>query len=208
MPKLLDVWRLRHLTLFGKIAIIKSLAIPSLIFSATMLTTPTDVVKQINKLLYGFIGKKHDRISRKTLIAPLEEGGLGMIDIQSQFDALKAAWVPHFLKDFQQEVPWTFLADKYFNCVGPNKLILNMTFLNPKAFYPLTTLPMFYQEIILSFNKNKYTCKPTPENVQNQLCIAKPTHFWLIFNAESNGQVCFLSSFQSALTRQVRNWVV
>ena len=81
MQKLLDNWRKRDLTLFGKVSIVKSLAIPKLIFSATMLDIPDAMIKQINKIIYNFIWNGRDRICRKTLIGKIEDGGINMIDI-------------------------------------------------------------------------------------------------------------------------------
>ena len=65
-------------------------------------------------LFYDFIwnGKK-DKIKRKTLCKPLEEGGLNMIDVNVFIESLKVTWIRKlFKKDkcewmalFKEDVP-------------------------------------------------------------------------------------------------------
>ena len=53
--KKLQSWKKRDLTLFGKIAVLKQLAIPKILFSASMLYTPEDIVKDISSMFYDFL---------------------------------------------------------------------------------------------------------------------------------------------------------
>ena len=48
-------------------------------------------IDQLKRLCFTFIWGKRDRIRRNTLIAPVSEGGINMLDIESFFLALKAA---------------------------------------------------------------------------------------------------------------------
>ena len=82
-------WQKRKLTLFGKVTVIKSLLIPQLLFSAHFLDIPIGYIKEVNKVFYKFLWNSHDRIKRNTLIADINEGGIQMVDIESQFEALK-----------------------------------------------------------------------------------------------------------------------
>ena len=59
IQKLLQSWKTRKLTLFGKCLIINSLAISKLVYAATLLTTPGDeFIKDINKMIFNFIWNK------------------------------------------------------------------------------------------------------------------------------------------------------
>ncbi len=168
MQKLTDVWRKRNLTLFGKITILKTLAIPSLVFTASMLPIPDPITKDINKILFNFVWKKRDRIKRRTLFASTKQGGLNMIDIESHFSALKAAWIPRLLAD--QNSNWSFIGNEYLNQFGPFFLVLNMSFDNIKSFRPLEKIPKFYQEIIIAFNKSKtFKIPQRKSEIHNQL---------------------------------------
>lgn len=110
------------MTIFGKIQIIKSLAISSITYTASCCIAPSDVVTKLNKILFSFIWGKLERIRRETLISPKTQGGANMIDIQSQFEALKAAWVPRIICNGNEH--WKELPLKYINRLGQDFYIL------------------------------------------------------------------------------------
>ena len=66
----LKQWQHRKLSLIGKITVIKSYALPKLIYPLTVLPSPPDdQMKQINDSMYAFLwNKKPDKIKRKTII--------------------------------------------------------------------------------------------------------------------------------------------
>ena len=98
MKNILNSWSARRLTLLGKIAIIKSLAISQIVYALSSLLTPKCLLKEINYLLYEFLWDgKGDKIKRTQIINKYDEGGLKMIDIESFSKALKAKWVVNYL---------------------------------------------------------------------------------------------------------------
>ena len=44
-------------------------------------------------------GKKRDRIKRHILIGTIEQGGIGIIDIDSKFKAAKASWISRIIDE-------------------------------------------------------------------------------------------------------------
>ena len=78
---------------------IKTLALPKLIYSASITEIPHGISKQIEKLIYKLIWKSKDRIKRNYIMNTIANGGLNMIDIEFRFLALKAAWVARILQD-------------------------------------------------------------------------------------------------------------
>ena len=74
----------RALTLFGKVIIIKSLAIAKIIFTAMCLPISDHVVKLIDQKIFRYLWGKRDRIKRKVVVNRIEAGGLNMIDFKSQ----------------------------------------------------------------------------------------------------------------------------
>ena len=92
--KLIDNWRIRKLTIFGRVLICKTLALPKLVYAASLLPIPNGIVKRINKILFNFIWGCKDRVRRKTVINRVRDGGLQMLDVENHFLALKGAWVP------------------------------------------------------------------------------------------------------------------
>ena len=56
MENTLSNWRSRHLSIIGKITVLKSLIIPKLVFVTTNTSIPsTEIIKYVNRLLYNFI---------------------------------------------------------------------------------------------------------------------------------------------------------
>jgi hypothetical protein len=75
--------------------LLKTLALPILVQSLTVLPNPPDsVLNDIEKIFYKFLwnGKK-DKIKRSIIINEYEEGGLKMPNIQSFYRALKMSWL-------------------------------------------------------------------------------------------------------------------
>ena len=61
----LDMWKMRDLTLFGRVLIVKSLGISQLIYSASNVDVPNYVISTAKKRLFSFLWKnKRDKIKR------------------------------------------------------------------------------------------------------------------------------------------------
>ena len=99
IEKLLKSWSFRNLTLLGKIAVIKSLAIPKLVHLFQTLPNPTNAqLIKLNTQLYKFIwNNKPDKISRKIIVRDIPEGGLRMCHIPSFVKSLKIMWLRSLL---------------------------------------------------------------------------------------------------------------
>ena len=165
MQKLLDCWRSRDLTLFGKITIIKCLALSKLVHSAQNTEYPEEIGKNITKMFFDFIWNKNDRIKRATVIAPIEKGGLNMVDIESFFLSLKATWMDRIFSDTQNT--WSSIIKKYLEDIAPLCLLRNMK-LNSLLQSPfIKRVPKFYQQVFIGYTKSKIIIKPT--NIQELL---------------------------------------
>ena len=70
VKSLLNSWIYRDLTYLGKITVIKSLALPILIQSLTVLPNPPDdILKEIESTFFSFLwNKKPDKVKRKVII--------------------------------------------------------------------------------------------------------------------------------------------
>ncbi len=150
----LETWQRRNLTIFGKSLIIKNLALSKIIYTMSILTTPENVLKEVEKIIFKFLWGTKDRIKRKTLIGLKEKGGIKMIDIESKDRALKASWVQRLLQNFSNNK--TFL-DRYIKHTGYNtELLLKTNSRNADWFVDKLNLPRFWAEVISNFNKCKY----------------------------------------------------
>ena len=166
LQKLLRSWQHRNLTLFGKIIVLKALALPKLVYSATLLPIPNNVIKDITKICYSYLWIK-ERVRRNTIIGDLEEGGANMLDVESHFKALKANWVSRIL--LSNDRLWAVFARFYCNYFGKDYLVLNMSFKNVAMFPAIKAIPEFYQEIIIYYNECKTPLRLNESNIHDQL---------------------------------------
>ena len=126
----LEKWKTRDLTLFGKVCVIKTLALPEMTHIISCCPLPNNFVKELNKILFNFIWGQRDRIKRNVLIANVEKGGVGMVDLESYCLSLKAAWITRILQ--ADQCTWSFLGRKYLNAFGSNMLALDFSFDKPE----------------------------------------------------------------------------
>jgi len=91
----LDLWRARDLTPFGRVLIIKSLALSQLVYSASNLNVPQEITPIIKAKLFTFLWKnKNDKIKREGLYQDRDKGGIRMIDVETMIKVLRLAWIP------------------------------------------------------------------------------------------------------------------
>ena len=156
LRNLLECWKSkRNLTLFGKVQVIKCLAMAGLIYTATHCILPDNVVTEINKELYAFLWGKSEKIKRQILINNITDGGIGMIDVQSQFEALKASWMTRLLHNpLNVEIHWAEIPIHYLNKLGNNMYVARTNCCESDT---LTKIPKFYQEVVKAYSKMNYT---------------------------------------------------
>jgi hypothetical protein len=155
IKKLVESWNRRNLTIFGKISIIKQLAMPKVLFSASMLSVPEGVIKELDTIFFNFIWGKKDKIKRSVLINDINCGGLKMVDVESLFLSVKASWVVRLLNANEDEV-WTMVAHHLLNFIpNDDAFLLKLHMTDRNALICMNKLPTFYQEVIIAFNKAK-----------------------------------------------------
>ena len=112
LQKLLQSWNHRYLTPIGKIAVIKTLALPKL--NHLFLTLPSPgktMLKSIEDMFFKFIWSgKPDKIKRSTLTHDFLDGGLRMTNIYNFINALKLTWIRRFYNVHTNVSPWANLA--------------------------------------------------------------------------------------------------
>ena len=145
LKQTLSNWKRRNLTMIGKISIIKTLSVSKLVFSAQNTSIPEGKVSEINSILFKFLWPNKESLKRKTLILPMEEGGLNMVDIESFFNSLQARWINRIVESNEN---WAYIGNKLIDNYVPHKLLLKTSELNNDY---IQTLPDFYQQIVYSF---------------------------------------------------------
>ena len=174
VKKLFKIWLQRMITPLGRVAILKSLILSKLIHLWILLPNPPDhFVNDLQKECFRFVWNgKQDRISRKSTIKDIRNGGLNVPDIKNYMIALKLTWIRKLNATNQKmNFFWTELypfLDR-LECYGPRFLSLNVkgnsfwtdTFkayiffsrIKPNSIIEVLSEPVFYNENIKIGNK-------------------------------------------------------
>ena len=90
IKKFINIWSSRGLSIYGKVTITKSFLIPKFVYVCSLLPTPKEIVIKLNQLLFKFLWKGTDKVTRVSVINDYENGGLKMIDLESMVKSLRA----------------------------------------------------------------------------------------------------------------------
>ena len=92
LRRTLDMWSGRHLSLRGKVLIVKVLGLSKLDHVARVLIVPKNVIAKVNSLVWKFVWSgKIELVKRETCLLPRAMGGLGMVDFGVRVRALRIA---------------------------------------------------------------------------------------------------------------------
>ena len=98
--KALNLWSTRNLTFYGRVTIIKSLALPKLVHLFTSLPNPPAcIINRIQGLCFSFLWKNTEKIKRTVLYNDYCEGGLKVPNIELFCQTLKISWMKHLFSD-------------------------------------------------------------------------------------------------------------
>ena len=171
LQKVLHVWGMRFLSLYGKIILFKSLAFSKIIYIASMATVPADIIKMLESIHKDFVwDKKRPNIKHLSLIRDYKYGGLKDIDIPSKFKSLHLNWLNRlFDNNFH---PWKQIPLFHFNRVSKNFQLFHPNLCVPKDM--LNTIPIFYRNMV---------------NFWQEISFSPPTNACMVFSES----LCFNS---------------
>ena len=92
IEKLFNTWKKSDLTFLGKNNVIKA-CYSEAHSKCSDYSSQKIYIDRLKRLCFTFIWGKRDRIRRNTLIAPVNEDGLNMLDIESFFSSIKSSMV-------------------------------------------------------------------------------------------------------------------
>ena len=100
LEKLFDVYSMFNLSLVGKLTVIKTLALPKLVYLLSVLPTPSDTIFNILETkINNFIWKGKERISQKQLQKDISNGGLNLTNLRMFNKALKLTWIKRLVQN-------------------------------------------------------------------------------------------------------------
>ena len=163
MNTIINIWKSRNLDLKGRITILKTLIVPQINFLLSMIYIPEQVLKKIDKILFEYLwNSKPAKNKRSTIIALINEGGMGMIDI---YDSSIAKWKTIML----------------------NTMKTDLHKLNRKYIYNISKIPHFYQQVLEAW-KQVSNFKPTgnSEILNEWLCTTMKSKLEIIDILDDN----------------------
>ena len=94
MNFIINIWKSHSLSLKGKKTIIKTLMLPQINFHFSMIPISEQILKKIDKILFDYLwNSKPAKIKQSTIIAPVAEGGMGMVDVYNIHHSSKISWI-------------------------------------------------------------------------------------------------------------------
>ena len=150
LQKTLSVWSRRDLSIYGRINIVKTLALSKLVFISSVMEIPRNFAAEVNKMVLDFIWKQKPAKTKKTtLVKTKSDGGLGMKDFVLFDKALKLIWVKRLCSN--SDGPWKYIPNSFLSTVGGTELFqcnYSYNLLDLKG-----PLPEFYNQIIRHWQK-------------------------------------------------------
>ena len=147
--KTLNLWRLRNLSLLGRIQIAKTFLFSKFQYFWSNNTVPKEFLRRLNKILFTFIWNgRRERIKRIILMQELFKGGLNAPHVESIIHTSRISWMRRFLNT--EDRPWKILFHYNMEKICPNlNILLNSNIDLSK--YSTDNIPLFYLEILKSY---------------------------------------------------------
>ena len=162
---LLNKWKKRQLTPFGKITVIKTLALSKITHLFMSIPDPSNTfLRELDQMLFYFLWNyKPSKIKRKVVCKSYMEGGLKMVDVYSFLSTMKLNWMKRiFLSKDQYEItvamyPCIENVKNYGNCFSKDlcKNIQNL----------------FWSDVLKHFYALQLKCMPNNVNEFNSECL-------------------------------------
>ena len=169
LEHMLSAWTKRNLTVVGRINIIKTLGISKLLYNASILDVPENIIKEVDKIIFKFIWKnKSEKVKRKVMYGGYDQGGLRVSDFRSQVAAYKLKWFRRLYEKNDGDVEkWKILPLLYFENIGPLIVTANLSKV------PLClNIPPFYNSVayaIQRFNESQLAIPVNYNSIMEQI---------------------------------------
>ena len=117
MKNLLNLWKPRNLTLYGRITILKSLGLSKLVYNTSVLTFPVTFMASVKRTICDFVWNGKPKIKHNTLIGPISKGGLNLPDFEIINNALKVVWIRR-LYESKKDANWSHIPLVFIRHLG------------------------------------------------------------------------------------------
>jgi hypothetical protein len=155
IEKIYNIWKARDLSLLGRVHIIKSLGMSTVMFASNMMNIGEKIMQQIEKLNYSFLWHGTNNLMKKEICTlPRLMGGLGMFDLSIAVKSQRVRWVRRILQNNKNE-SWKIMPLSCFKCLdirfGTELFALRVN--DSKNLLNQADIPMFYKQCLLDFQE-------------------------------------------------------
>ena len=163
MKNNLVAWKRRNLTLSGRVYLLKSVGLSSMLYGFENQSVPQWVETEVNKLMWGFIWQdKQEKVKRVTCKRSRQEGGLSVPDISACIKAIRLKTLGKIMSgsvDTWKILPLMFMGaklDQLDKCCCLTKMELNRG-----------KIPEYYVECLNAWHS--LDCKKWPKNNEKKI---------------------------------------
>ena len=96
IQQVLNLWKMRNLTLEGKIAISKTIGISQIVFQSFIATVPKHILNELEKIQVFLWKNSTPKIKHETLCNDCKDEGLKNVDIPNKIVALPCSGLEGF----------------------------------------------------------------------------------------------------------------
>ena len=147
----INKWNNLKLSLIGRKLIINQVMLSKIWYFAYVETPPKHIMLDIKRAIYNFLWNfRKVRVNMVTTTMPINMGGLGIIDIETQCKAIKCAVISKFLNDLQQKKVWAEIMLWHLNRFRNAKQGINLF----KTYIPNTNRSkqeQFYRDLLIAW---------------------------------------------------------
>ena len=137
----LRYWKFRNLSLYGRVTILKTLAIPKIKYICNVLIPSETFIRNIKSEIVNFLWKSStSKIKYSTIISNRMDGGLDLPDIENLLKSCRIMWVKRLLDN--KNCLWQEIPRYYLRKVGLWPVDINLDPLCYKS-NKLPKLPLF-----------------------------------------------------------------
>ena len=160
--KIMKMWSMRSLTVFGKVTLIKSLLSSQFLYIMQSFILPEEILNRMNTMFFKFIWAKGrykedelkkvpEKVKRNILIQEYKDGGIKMIDMKDMQTSFALKWIKLILEPGNGH--WRCLPTYYYNHFACNLTVFNCN----SNLCNLQGIPKFYQSVLKSWQQIKTT---------------------------------------------------
>ena len=169
----IHLWKNLKLSYKGKRIVINQLFLSRIWYAAQVIPIPTHIIKALESEIYKFLwdGRMHT-VNKLTTQLAISEGGLGIINIKLQTQALQLNWVSKLLNPEIKHI-WKEFFEHHLNKLhkSPQGKYSLFTFVSNVDFRNSRGIPIFYKQLIdswLNLNDNNRKPPTTVEGILNE----------------------------------------